>query len=959
MSSPTAAQRAAIEAPLGPTLVVAGPGAGKTYCLIGRVGHLVSGGFRPARICAVTFTNKAAEEIAARLHDSLGAKADDVHRGTLHGLCVRMLREHPKPIGLRRGFGVADEAYQRLVLRRLGVPRRRWSQLLPLFGRRRLQGYRLTEGDERIYTRYLESLRDRNMVDFDGIIALTAQLLAEQDAIAERWAASWDYLLVDEFQDLNRAQYAILQVLAAPHRNFFAVGDDDQSIFSWTGADPQLLQAFARDYGIERPIVLDRNRRCSRQIFEVARRLLGENPSLFRKDLFADRESPHEVTAYGFAAERQEREWLIADLVADRARADAGWGDYGVLYRRHRVGAELEAAMVRAGVPCRLARGRALQDDPVIGYVVDSLRVLLRPDDELAVAAFAQRVLPEYLVERVLADAAPGGGVLDALRRFARGGARGDPETKKAWRFVYHVENLAALRQAHGDLPAVVEELLAQRIGRYGNVLEEHHRELSDPADDPRVRELARGLAEAAARGGRVLLERRGGAEIAARGMLMGAGVPGVGYLDRGIEPGEADLVSADDTMTLFKALQLGRSGDFRDSFRDFVTFDLETTHADPERCEILEVGAVRVRGGRIVDRFRSLVRPEGPVTAGASGVHGYTDADLRGAPSFADVWPPFRAFVGGDVLVAHNGQRFDIPVLRRAADGLAGLEELVFFDSLPLARALFDESARLEDLAKRFGVEIGRAHHALDDAEALAKVFAALEGAKVVRARKAALVNLLDYLGLGLALEGAPSTEAELLLGLARPFALGRYSDCLEFYAAARTEAGTPPVEEVIDRLGGREAMERIRAERGAAQRYPAAVARLRGLMEASRAGGLEESVERFLELVALSTSQGAEVDPHRVNLLTLHSTKGLEFSRVYVVGIEDYEIASYYAMKDERPEEIAEARRLLYVGMTRAEDRLVLTCCDERGGRDAGGSRFLGEMGLVARRVEPAEVP
>ncbi len=297
--------------------------------------------------------------------------------------------------------------------------------------------------------------------------------------------------------------------------------------------------------------------------------------------------------------------------------------------------------------------------------------------------------------------------------------------------------------------------------------------------------------------------------------------------------------------------------------------------------------------------------------------------------------------------------------MLRRAADGLAGLEELVFFDSLPLARALFDESARLEDLAKRFGVEIGRAHHALDDAEALAKVFAALEGAKVVRARKAALVNLLDYLGLGLALEGAPSTEAELLLGLARPFALGRYSDCLEFYAAARTEAGTPPVEEVIDRLGGREAMERIRAERGAAQRYPAAVARLRGLMEASRAGGLEESVERFLELVALSTSQGAEVDPHRVNLLTLHSTKGLEFSRVYVVGIEDYEIASYYAMKDERPEEIAEARRLLYVGMTRAEDRLVLTCCDERGGRDAGGSRFLGEMGLVARRVEPAEVP
>ncbi len=349
-------------------------------------------------------------------------------------------------------------------------------------------------------------------------------------------------------------------------------------------------------------------------------------------------------------------------------------------------------------------------------------------------------------------------------------------------------------------------------------------------------------------------------------------------------------------------------------------------------------------------------MKPYRPITAGATKVHGYSDAAVQDAPPFPEVWPAFRAFIGDDVLIAHNGQHFDIPVLRRLAAGQDGVDSLVFYDTLPLVRSLSRDSAKLEDLALRYGIDAGRAHHALDDAVTLARVYRELERQRAIRARKAVLVNLLDYLGLALALEprteqGAGSGERDLLFKVATFYTLGRYSDALAFYEMERERSGAaaaPPVDEVIKRLGGRALMTRLRAEPDPAQRYPAAVARLRALMDGDSSATLAESIDRLLERVALSTSEGIEVAPDRVNLLTLHSTKGLEFSRVYIVGVEDYQIPGVRESKENRQAEIQEARRLLYVGMTRARERLVLTRVERRFGMEAGGSSFLEEMGL-----------
>src|SRR5438094_13134 len=478
---------------------------------------------------------------------------------------------------------------------------------------------------------------------------------------------------------------------------------------------------------------------------------------------------------------------------------------------------------------------------------------------------------------------------------------------------------------------------------------------------------LAERLGAAIAAEQDIVIEPQGGLEIALRGMLAAAGVRHVPSSTNLHHPPPTSIPSP---LILFKALQLVHAKELDTALERYVTFDLETTDKDVDVCEVVEVGAVRVVEGEIVDRFHTLVKPYRPITAGATKVHGYSDAAVQDAPPFPEVWPAFRAFIGDDVLIAHNGQHFDIPVLRRLAAGQDGVDSLVFYDTLPLVRSLSRDSAKLEDLALRFGIDAGRAHHALDDAVTLARVYRELERLRAVRARKALLVNLLDYLGLAFALEpeseqGAlkesltvpGGRERELLFKVAKFYTLGRYSDALAFYEMERERSGGdsgPPVDEVIRRLGGRALMTRLRAEPDPAQRYPAAVARLRALIdEPSPAGTLKESIDRLLDRVALSTSEGIEVAPDRVNLLTLHSTKGLEFSRVYIVGVEDYQIPGVREAKANRQAEIQAARRLLYVGMTRTRERLVLTRVERRFGMEAGGSSFLEEMGLQADAV------
>jgi superfamily I DNA/RNA helicase len=345
-------------------------------------------------------------------------------------------------------------------------------------------------------------------------------------------------------------------------------------------------------------------------------------------------------------------------------------------------------------------------------------------------------------------------------------------------------------------------------------------------------------------------------------------------------------------------------------------------------------------------------VKPNVAIPRGATEIHGITDAEVESELPFEAVWPKFRAFCGNDVIVAHNGYMYDFTIMRRMCRSCGKKFDLCTYDTLPLARDLYPTSRRLDDLARQFDIDLGRSHRAPDDARTLAQLFVKLDEAKIARARKTAMLELLDQLGLALALseESSLSDEARLFLNFARPFTLGRYSNCLESYERERAGDDTIfTVDEAIERLGGVKLMEKIRSEKTPDERYPGTMLRLRRLIEHIPQGPRDAQIDDFLERAVLSKYDGTEPDRGRVNLLTLHSTKGLEFSRVYIVGAEDAELPGGHPKNGPTKEEVEEARRLLYVGMTRAKDRLVITRVETRRGKLTGGHKFLDEMGLL----------
>ena len=959
---PSPSQLRAIEADPHSLLVLAGPGAGKTFCLIERIRFLIEQhGFQPARICAFTFTNKAAGEITHRLQARLGTAAERIKRGTIHAFCAELLRELGAEVLLEPGFGIADEEYQLNVLRRIEGPRKWHRSVLTRFSAHRFRNDPLQHNDMILFHQYERFLTDRKLVDFDTLVIKAAELLESDGAAAAGLRSRWDVVLVDEFQDLNPVQYRVIRALARDHRHVFAVGDDEQSIYSWAGADPKVFRDFANDFdiGASTTVHLEENRRCPEDVFALARKLMLANTPIFGDRIVprADRASTFPIRTLAFETDDDEEAWIVDDIRRDHDANGHRWGDVALLYRKHDIGSRLEAAFLNAGIPCRLAQGRALADDPVVEYVLAASRVIAFPGDVVFRDAFFKVVLPRALFDEAQAKAEESRRELRVqLRWMATQLPKVDETARQIRRALADWKNLEAVGRQHATLAALVTELLSRRVGKLRSVLDDRHDELSDPASLPDVVRLADRLRGARDRRAEVWISPMKGVDIPLTAMLREIGVLAI----RGVAPTGAERLDVDDVPSLglalgvFKAAQLIEMSESSSTFTSFTAFDLETTDNDTGTADIVEIAAVRVRDGRIVDEFSTLVKPGKRVTAGAFAAHGIGEAELADAPSFAAIWPEFRAFCGDDVIVAHNGYDFDFRIITRMAKEIGAKFDLCTYDSLPLARDLSATSRKLVDLARQFGVDAGQSHRALDDTRTLAKVLLALDGLKHARARKTALVDLLGHLGIALALsdEATMCEEALLFRKLTVVFALGAYSGALDWYERETGDDITiPDADEVIGMLGGVERMMKIRTVKNADQRYPAAMMRLRRLIAEIPDGPLAGQLALFLERAVLSRLDGHEPERMRVNLLTLHSTKGLEFSRVYVVGAEDEQLPGGSPTKAPKPEEIEEARRLLYVGMTRTQDRLVMTRVASRGGKPTGGHRFLDEMGLTPR--------
>src|SRR3954449_10249847 len=402
------AQREAVLETEGPLLVIAGAGSGKTRVLTHRVGHLLTAcGVKPNEILAITFTNKAANEMKERLEDLLGPTARRLWILTFHAACGRILRREAQRLGYRTNFTIYDQADQirltKACLEELDrdpkrfVPRGIHSQISaaknqlvgPEEYAERVSSFHDQTVAE-VYDLYQKRLIASNAVDFDDLLMLTVQVLESFPEARERWQKAFRYILVDEYQDTNHAQYRLLQLLAEKHRNVCAVGDPDQSIYSFRGADIRNILEFERDFGETKTIALEQNYRSTNTILQAANAVIEHNRERKPKNLWSELGEGEPVRALEVEDEHGEARFVAAEIAAAVEEGFNG-SEIAVFYRTNAQSRVLEDVLVRQGVGYQVIGGPRFYERAEVKDVIAYLQAIDNPYDAVSLQRIANR----------------------------------------------------------------------------------------------------------------------------------------------------------------------------------------------------------------------------------------------------------------------------------------------------------------------------------------------------------------------------------------------------------------------------------------------------------------------------------------------------------------------------------------------------------------------------------------
>ncbi len=396
------AQKKAVETLSGPLLVLAGAGTGKTRVVTYRIANLIRHGVRPSRILAVTFTNKAAVEMQQRIAALLGKRLKERPvASTFHSHCVKILRRHIRQLGYPERFAIYDrgdqESLARSVLREIRVPDTllRPGDLLGQIGAWKSHSVtppdagRLARTDKEhlasmAYRRYQQALKNAGAVDFDDLLLCTVQLFREFPDVLRDEAGRFDHLLIDEYQDTNGSQYRIVQALAAEHRNLCVVGDDDQSIYGWRGAEVEHILRFARDWPTAQVVRLEDNYRSTAEILELANRLIRFNARRHDKVLRAARRGGPRPRVLQFADETAEARWVVKEIARIIRSTHREPRDFAILFRTNEQTRAFETELRKAKMPYVLLGGMSFFDRKEVRDVLAYLKVVALPDDEVS-----------------------------------------------------------------------------------------------------------------------------------------------------------------------------------------------------------------------------------------------------------------------------------------------------------------------------------------------------------------------------------------------------------------------------------------------------------------------------------------------------------------------------------------------------------------------------------------------
>ncbi len=506
-------QRAAAEQIRGPVLILAGAGTGKTKTVTHRIAYMIGRGVAPGNILAVTFTNKAAREMFDRVNQLLprrrsenGEKPDRPTLCTFHSLCVRILRQHIEKLGYKRNFVIYDESEQlstvKKILSYISAKGEKTDPkaILSLLSRYKNGGTQaaafadesVRAMAEHIRKRYESALRACNAVDFDDLILLTLRLFKEHPDALEACRAKYRYVMVDEYQDTNAAQFELIHSLTVEHRNLCVVGDDDQSIYGWRGAEVANLLELEKHFPEVKVIKLEQNYRSTNTILAAANAVIKNNPRRRPKQLWSSKGQGNKIRLAAFVDDEEEARVVVEEIEADRLMYRVPWREQAILFRTNQQSRSLETALRKSSVRYHLVGGQSFFDRREIRDFLAYLKLFINPHDDVSLLRIANvpaRGLSDVTMERLLAASQERSCSVFSAMRHTDVQAQFLPKAREAIAaFIVFVEETRAPLGAEESfsLPAWAERFLAET----GYIDELRHSEKNPDTAENRVRNL-------------------------------------------------------------------------------------------------------------------------------------------------------------------------------------------------------------------------------------------------------------------------------------------------------------------------------------------------------------------------------------------------------------------------------------------------------------------------------------
>jgi DNA helicase-2/ATP-dependent DNA helicase PcrA len=485
----------------GPLLIVAGAGSGKTRVITRRVAHLVAQGIPAASILAITFTNKAAGEMKERVGHVMGRPVRDFGRleqpwpmiCTFHSLCLRVLRHYAPRVGLRPNFSVFDTADQTKLIKDAlkaleisstnfppstvhGTISNAKNQLADAAAFAQAAGDFYQRTVARVFTKYQQLLEQNNALDFDDLLLRTAQAFRDHAEVLAELQDRYTYLLIDEYQDTNHAQYIIAHALAQKHRNLCVVGDPDQSIYAWRGADISNILDFERDYPDAKVVRLEQNYRSTKAILAIASKLIANNQHRKDKSLWTENADGEPALLYLCQDEHDEAATVMRELRGLNEKHGVAWNDMAIFYRMNSLSRVMEESLFKSKVPYQIARGVEFYNRKEIKDVLAYLRVIANPSDEVSLARIVNvptrglgdsslKLFQAHAVaaRKSLFDALADAGAVTGATTRAANAARGFAQMVRRWRTLAAGELAPGsdiFATSKGPVQAIMEEVV-------------------------------------------------------------------------------------------------------------------------------------------------------------------------------------------------------------------------------------------------------------------------------------------------------------------------------------------------------------------------------------------------------------------------------------------------------------------------------------------------------------------